>query len=100
MDPVQKALWYVVSHSQQPLTLEAIAEVCHVSPFHLTRAFAAAFDISLIRYLRARRLSASARQLADGAPDILQVALAAGYNSHEAFTGRSSTLSRSDNRFR
>ena len=28
----------------------------------------------------------SARRLADGAPDILQVALEAGYGSHEAFT--------------
>ncbi|WP_164034337.1 helix-turn-helix domain-containing protein, partial [Serratia marcescens] len=38
------------------------------------------------RYLRGRRLSQAARSLAAGAPDILAVALDAGYGSHEAFT--------------
>jgi AraC family transcriptional regulator len=36
--------------------------------------------------VRARRLSEAARQLCNGAPDILTVALDAGYGSHEAFT--------------
>ena len=35
---------------------------------------------------RGRRLSEAARSLAGGAPDILSVALEAGYGSHEAFT--------------
>jgi AraC family transcriptional regulator len=37
-------------------------------------------------YVRRLRLAQAARLLANGAPDILQVALAAGYGSHEAFT--------------
>jgi AraC family transcriptional regulator len=39
-----------------------------------------------MRYVRARRLTEAARALAGGAPDILAVALSAGYGSHEAFT--------------
>jgi AraC family transcriptional regulator len=39
-----------------------------------------------MRYVRGRRLSEAARHLIDGAPDILSVALDAGYGSHEAFT--------------
>jgi AraC family transcriptional regulator len=39
-----------------------------------------------VAYVRARRLSQAARALASGAPDILAVALEAGYGSHEAFT--------------
>ncbi|MGY3495522.1 AraC family transcriptional regulator [Bradyrhizobium sp. USDA 4502] len=39
-----------------------------------------------MRYVRARRLSEAARQLAAGAPDILSLALDADYGSHEAFT--------------
>jgi AraC family transcriptional regulator len=39
-----------------------------------------------MRYVRGRRLSEAARALAGGAPDILAVALDAGYGSHEAFT--------------
>ena len=86
MDPVQKALWYVESHSRKPITLEEIASVCKISAFHLTRAFSATMGLSLMRYVRARRLSEGARQLAEGAEDILTLALDAGYGSHEAFT--------------
>jgi len=50
------------------------------------RAFATATGFSVIRYVRARRLTEAARALAAGAPDILDVALDADYGSHEAFT--------------
>ena len=39
-----------------------------------------------MRYVRGRRLTEAARSLSNGAPDILAVALDAGYGSHEAFT--------------
>jgi AraC family transcriptional regulator len=63
-----------------------VATAAGVSPFHLTRVFQAATGWPVVRYLRARRLSEAARELAAGAPDILDVALSAGYGSHEAFT--------------
>jgi AraC family transcriptional regulator len=86
MDPVQKALWFVESHFREPLSLEEVARACKVSPFHLTRAFAASLGLPLMRYARGRRLSEAARRLQQGAQDILAVALDAGYGSHEAFT--------------
>ena len=52
----------------------------------MTRAFAAASGMPVMAYARARRLSEAAKVLAKGAPDILAVALDAGYGSHEAFT--------------
>ena len=86
MNPAQKALWFVESHLADPLTLDDVAEVAGVSRFHLVRAFAAATGLSVMRYVRARRLTEAARSLAAGAPDILQVALDSDYGSHEAFT--------------
>lgn len=86
MDPVQKALWFVESHSREPIQLEEVAKACDVSTFHITRAFTATTGLSLMRYVRGRRLSEAAHRLADGAEDILGVALDAGYGSHEAFT--------------
>jgi AraC family transcriptional regulator len=86
MNPAQKALWFVESHLAGPMTLDDIAEVAGVSRFHLVRAFAAATGLSVMRYVRARRLTEAARALAAGAPDILQVALDSDYGSHEAFT--------------
>src|SRR6202035_1143537 len=62
------------------------AEVAGVSRHHVTRAFGEATGLSVMRYVRGRRLSEAAKSLANGAPDILGVALEAGYGSHEAFT--------------
>jgi AraC family transcriptional regulator len=86
MNPAQKALWFIESHLADALTLDEVAAIAGVSRFHLVRAFAAATGLSVMRYVRARRLSEAARALANGAPDILGVALDADYGSHEAFT--------------
>ena len=86
MNPAQKALWYIESHLAQALMLDEIAGVAGISRFHMVRAFAAATGFSVMRYVRARRLSEAARALANGAPDILTLALDADYGSHEAFT--------------
>ena len=86
MDPVAKAIWFIEFHSDQPIDLDAVASSTGLSRFHLTRAFAEVTGHSVMRYLKGRRLTEAARELAKGAPDILNVALDAGYGSHEAFT--------------
>ncbi len=86
MNPAQKALWFIESHLAEALTLDEIAGVAGISRFHMVRAFAAATGLPVMRYVRARRLTAAARALAGGAPDILKLALDADYGSHEAFT--------------
>ena len=86
VNPVGKALWYIESHFGNEITLEDVATVAGVSRYHMTRAFADVTGHSLMRYVRGRRLTEAARALADGATDILSVALDAGYGSHEAFT--------------
>jgi AraC family transcriptional regulator len=86
MNPAHKALWFIESHLAGELTLDEIAGVAGISRFHMVRAFAAATGLSVMRYVRARRLSEAARALANGAPDILTLALEADYGSHEAFT--------------
>ena len=86
MNPAQKALWFIESHLAEALSLDEIAATSGVSRFHLVRAFAAATGLPVMRYVRARRLSEAARALANGAPDILALALEADYGSHEAFT--------------
>jgi AraC family transcriptional regulator len=86
MTPVGKALWFIESHFAGDISLGDIAEVAGVSRYHVTRAFGEATGLSVMRYVRGRRLSEAAKSLANGAPDILAVALDAGYGSHEAFT--------------
>src|SRR5260221_5782077 len=86
MNPVAKALWFIESHFTEDLSLDDVAGAASVSRYHMSRVFGAATGCSVVRYVRGSRLTDAARALAAGAPDILAVALDAGYNSHEAFT--------------
>ncbi|WP_338719533.1 helix-turn-helix domain-containing protein [Devosia sp. XK-2] len=86
MSVVSKMLWVLESRSREPLGLDELAAVTGKSPSYLSRVFPLVTGYSVTAYLRARRLSDAARRLAEGAPDILSVALEAGYGSHEAFT--------------
>ncbi|MGB3815854.1 MAG: AraC family transcriptional regulator [Shinella sp.] len=86
MHPVAKAIWYIESHFGRAIALSEIAAMAGMSRHHLSRRFSEMTGQNLNRYLRARRLSVAARQLAGGAQNILTVALEAGYGSHEAFT--------------
>ncbi|MCW8275206.1 AraC family transcriptional regulator [Pseudomonas sp. PCH199] len=83
---IEKALWYIEVELGSDLDLGRIARHCNMSPFALARLFALSTGWPVMRYIRARRLSQAALALRRGAPDILQVALDAGYGSHEAFT--------------
>jgi AraC family transcriptional regulator len=86
MDAIAKTIWLIESSLDRDITLDEIAKAAGMSRFHLTRAFGRSLGRSVMHYMRGRRLSEAAKQLAIGAPDILSVALDAGYSSHEAFT--------------
>ncbi len=86
MKPVDAAIWYIESHFKGDLSLDDVAQIAGVSRFHLTRAFRFVTGIGLMRYVRGRRLTEAARALLSCQSDILDVAVANGYGSHEAFT--------------
>jgi AraC family transcriptional regulator len=86
MSLTRKALWIIERNLGRLQTLADVADACEVSRHHLAHAFGEATGLPVMQYLRARRLTEAARALADGAPDILSLALDAGYNSHEAFS--------------
>ncbi|MGE0625325.1 MAG: GyrI-like domain-containing protein [Pseudomonadales bacterium] len=85
MRPIDRALWYIESHYREPIALDELADVAGVSRYHLSRSFCYAVGLPASRYLRLRRLSLAAIALANGEPDILDLALSLGYGSHEAF---------------
>ena len=86
MTVIDRALWTIERNSNQSLSLRDVADASGVSRSHLAAAFGTATGQPVMKYLRARRLSAAAKALAAGATDILTVALDSGYSSHEAFT--------------
>ena len=86
MTLTNKALWVIERNLTRPLTLADLADTCGVSRYHLAHAFGQATGLPVMQYLRGRRLTEAAQALASGAPDILDLALDAGYGSHEAFS--------------
>lgn len=86
MHPVEHAIWLVESRLGRDIGVAEVSREVGLSRFHIARVFADATGRTLSGYMRGRRLTEAARTLATGAPDVLSVALAAGYGSHEAFT--------------
>jgi AraC family transcriptional regulator len=87
MSAILKTVWFIESKFRDSeLSLELMAEHAGISRSHLSRIFPIVTGHQLSSYIRGRRLTEAARELANGAPDILNVALDAGYGSHEAFT--------------
>ncbi|WP_300016730.1 AraC family transcriptional regulator [uncultured Roseobacter sp.] len=83
---LDKLIWQIEAHLDGPLPLNQLADRCAVSTHHMCRVFQRASGMSIMSYVRARRLSEAARAIATQDVDILPVALDAGYASHEAFT--------------
>ena len=83
MSLTDKAIWVIERNLSRPLTLSELADACGVSRFHLARAFGAATGLSVMQYVRSRRLTEAARSLAsDHVPDILDLVLDAGTMGH------------------
>lgn len=83
---MHKVQAHIDQHLDQVLELAMLAEVAHFSAFHFHRLFAAWMGETFGDYLRRRRLEVAALRLIaqPGAP-VLDIALAVGFGSAEAF---------------
>ena len=82
-----RVLDFIDAHLDAALELRVLADVAHFSPFHFHRLFMAWVGETLGDYLRQRRLEAGALRLADvPSMHVLEVALAVGFGSAEAFS--------------
>lgn len=86
MSALAKTVWLIESRLSEDIPLDEVARHTGLSRSHASRMFAYLSGRTISSYVRGRRLSEAAKTLAAGAPDILSVALDAGYGSHEAFT--------------
>jgi AraC family transcriptional regulator len=77
---------YIRDHIHEPLDRETLAAVAGFSIPHFHRVFTAHVGESAISYVRRLRMERAGRKLRMGAVDITEVALAAGYDSHAAFS--------------
>lgn len=82
-----KVLEYIDQHVDQDISLETLCQVAHFSKYHFHRIFSAGVGMSLHQYILFLKLKRAAHQLfRQKDKSIIEIALDAGYNSHEAFT--------------
>lgn len=77
---------YIREHIDEPLDREVLAAVAGFSVSHFHRVFTAYLGENIAGYVRRVRLERAGRKLRMGAVDITEVALAAGYVTHAAFS--------------
>lgn len=81
-----RVLVHIETHLDEPLSLERLSAVAAFSKFHFHRQFSALYGLGVGRYVQLLRLRRASYRLAFRRHGILEVALASGYESHEAFS--------------
>ena len=85
-EQIRNVTQYIREHINEPLNREVLAEVAGFSVPHFHRVFIASTGESAVSYVRRLRLERAGRKLRMGAVDITEVARAAGYETHAAFS--------------
>jgi AraC family transcriptional regulator len=83
---LQRAVDFIEQHLQEALSMEAIAQAAAISKWHFQTVFHAVLGDTVKEYIRKRRLTLAAGQLASTQDRILDIALAAGFQSQESFS--------------
>ncbi len=81
------AIDYIENHLHEKPDLDTIAEALHYSKYHLHRMFTGTVGLTIQTYTQRRRLTEAAKLLVFSDKPILEIALAAGYESQQSFTG-------------
>lgn len=83
---VQKMQDYIEANLSEKITLQELADLAGYTFCYTSRIFKEITGISATDYIRARKLSVSASQIAQAGQNILQVALDTNFESHEGYT--------------
>lgn len=86
LDRVRRVLRFVQEHLDETLAPERLAGVAHLSVYHFHRIFSGLVGESLGDHVRRLRLERAAGELRRTDRQVIDIALGAGYESHEAFT--------------
>lgn len=83
---IARVLAWMQARLHEPMPLTTLAEVAGFSPFHFHRIFRGMVGESVQQHVRRLRLERAAGKLKSTPASVLDIALDAGYESHEAFT--------------
>lgn len=85
MERTAAAIAYIEAHLGETLDLDTVAGAVCYSKYHLHRMFTETVGMTPHSYIRRRRLTEAARQLVFSRRPALEIALDAGYESHQGF---------------
>ncbi len=83
---LRRVVDYIEAHLGEDLSIEALADVACLSPFHFARAFKAATGTAPHRYLTGRRIGRARALLAEGRLPLAEIAEICGFSSQPHFT--------------
>ena len=89
---IQSTLDFIESNIQEDITLDELALLARFSKFHYHRIFLALVGCPVMEYLRKRRLTIAAGQLADTQKRIYDIAVNCGFNYQATFNRAFSKL--------
>ncbi|MFM9278625.1 AraC family transcriptional regulator [Paenibacillus jiagnxiensis] len=82
---MKDALDYIEEHMEEPISASDIAKVASSSTFHFQRMFHMLTGMTVAEYIRKRRLTLAAQELAISSSKVLDTSLKYGYDSPESF---------------
>lgn len=83
---ILKVLVHIQQHLDHALSLDALAELAHFSPYHFHRIFRGMVGEGVGEHVRRLRLERAAHRLKFTNQEITRIAFDAGYETHESFT--------------
>jgi AraC family transcriptional regulator len=87
LDPrLTRAIDYIEAHLEEDLSLEALAGIAALSPFHFSRSFKAATGVPPHKYLMLRRVERAKVFLATTKLPVAEIAFRVGYQDVSRFT--------------
>lgn len=87
LDKMMDAINYMENNMEGKIDIEEVARVAYSSTFHFQRMFHMVTGFTVAEYIRNRRLTLAAHELAtDSEVRVIDIALKYGYDSPEAFT--------------
>ncbi|MGA2185428.1 MAG: AraC family transcriptional regulator [Bryobacteraceae bacterium] len=81
-----RVLVHIQNHLDEPMPLDQLAGVASFSPWHFHRIFRGMVGESVKEHVRRLRLERAAQRLKASDRPVLEIALEAGYETHESFT--------------
>lgn len=83
---ILRVLVYIQEHLDDAISMEDLARVAAYSLFHFHRVFRGMVGETVTEHVRRVRLERAAHQLKHSDTAVVRLAMAAGYETHEAFT--------------